>query len=483
MKKLLSGLEPSEVFSYFNDLTRIPRCSGNERQISDYLVGFAKDKGLDVIQEPCLNVIIKKAATPGYENAPAVILQSHVDMVCSKDPELEFDFSKDPIPVAVEGDMVRTVGTTLGADNGIGVAIALAILGSEEISHPGLTGLFTVSEETGLVGASLLNPQSLEGDILINLDSEEEGVFLGACAGGTHLDIKLPVSRIDTSFDKTYRIDVDGLLGGHSGAEIDKNRANAIMVMGRLLEFLPEKIDIETLSLSGGDKMNAIPSSASVLVNIPGKNIEDFIGLIKEFTQSIKREYRVADPDLRIKAEPAEKADKVLDRKSSGALLDLLRLIPAGVQTMSEDIPGLVESSINPGVLTENDGVITLSCLIRSSLGSLRQEIHKRVERLAALVGAEIEVISDYPEWEFKSDSYIRDLMAETWKELYDNPPKVTAIHAGLECGIIGAKKPGLDMVSLGPDTFNVHTPRENISISSVNRVYKFLVELLSKVK
>ncbi|WP_430884631.1 aminoacyl-histidine dipeptidase [Fusibacter sp. JL216-2] len=496
----LSGLKPEAVFRHFEALTQIPRESGNEKAVSDYLVEFAKKNKLEVIQEDCLNVIIKKPGTEGYETAPHVILQGHMDMVCVKREDLDFDFNTDPIPVVVEGDFVRTEGTTLGADNGIAVAMAMAILESKDMAHPPLTALITVAEETGMDGVLGLEPDHISGDILINIDSEEEGTLLASCAGGVNNIVKLPIERKESLAGAYYALKIKGLKGGHSGMEINQNRASAIKLLGRLLEKLCEHSDLEVIEVSGGDKMNAIAKYAEAVVGLKGQSAEginlsekDLKALVKNLDEAFKNEYESSDPGIELVVEALSKASlesneskyagMALSQTTVDQLVSILRLMPYGVQTMSANIEGLVESSNNIGVLRMREDHIEFSSAVRSSVKSLKEEINGRIQHICNLTGASMELVSDYPEWPYKVESPIREIMKKKWKTLYDSDIKVDAIHAGLECGLLKEKVGDIDMVSLGPNLYDVHTPMEHMSIGSVERIYAFLVEVLKDIK
>jgi len=488
MTEILAGLKPEGVFRHFEALTKIPRESGNEKAVSDYLVKFGETLGLEVIQEDCLNVIIKKKGTNGYENAPHVILQGHMDMVCVKREDLDFDFAKDPIPLHIEEDFVKTKGTTLGADNGIAVAMAMAILESNTLEHPPLTALFTVAEETGMDGVIGLKSENIEGDILINIDSEEEGTLLASCAGGVNTIVTLPVTKTQAPIETSYLVKIKGLKGGHSGMEINQNRANAIKLLGRVLEMLPLHCGVELIAVSGGDKMNAIAKYAELQIGVTDAEILNFDkvkSLLNRIESIFKTEYETSDAGLELSIEPvALPEDKVvLTKECVSSLRSILRLIPYGVQTMSANIPGLVESSNNIGVLTMTPDQIEFSSAVRSSVKSLKDEINARIQTICDLTGAQMKLVSDYPEWPYKVDSPIRDIMAKTWKQMYDTDIKVDAIHAGLECGLLKEKVGDIDMVSLGPNLYDVHTPMEKMSIGSVERVYAFLLEVLKEVK
>ncbi|WP_432661851.1 aminoacyl-histidine dipeptidase [Wukongibacter baidiensis] len=484
MERVLNGLQPEAVFRNFESLTRIPRGSGNEKEVSDFLVKFASDLGLEVIQEECLNVIINKPASKGYENAPRVILQGHMDIVCAKREGLDFDFTKDPIPVVLDGDMIRTDGTTLGADNGIAVAMAMAILESKELSHPPLTALFTVAEETGMDGVIGLKPENISGDILINIDSEEEGKALSSCAGGVNNIVHLPIQWQDADSGKAaYKLSIKGLLGGHSGMEIDKNRGNAIKLLGRLLESINNNIDIDIAKVSGGEKMNAIAKMADAIITTDEANEDKLNTMISDCQNILSNEFKTADPDIKLYIEKASKPEKVFSKGTSKSLISILRLTPNGVQTMSADIKGLVESSNNIGVLETTEKEVVFSSAVRSSVNTLKDEINNRINTVCELTGTKMELVSDYPEWQYKVDSPIRDLMVEVYREMYDEKMEVDAIHAGLECGFLKEKVGDIDMISIGPNLYDVHTPNEHLSISSTRRVFEFLCEVLKRVK
>ncbi|SHK53699.1 aminoacyl-histidine dipeptidase [Paramaledivibacter caminithermalis] len=484
MERILKNLTPESVFSHFEDLTRIPRGSGNEKEVSDFLVKFAKKLGLNVIQEECLNIIINKPATKGYENAPRVILQGHMDIVCAKREDLEFDFEKDPIPLVLENDIIKTKGTTLGADNGIAIAMIMAILESNEIPHPPLTALFTVSEETGMDGVIKLNPDNISGDILINIDSEEEGIALSSCAGGVNNLIHLPIDwEFPNASKSAYKISIRGLLGGHSGMEIDKNRGNAIKLLGRILDSINREFNIDIANISGGEKMNAIAKIADAIILIDAENKEKLENIITNYNKVFSNEFKTADPDIKVFLDKVEKPNKVFSKKTKKSLISILRLIPNGVQTMSADIKGLVESSNNIGVLTTSENKISFSSSVRSSIKTLKIEINNRIQNICDLTGANMELIADYPEWEYKVNSPIRDLMQDVYRDMYGKELKVDAIHAGLECGLLKEKVGDIDMISIGPNLYDAHTPNEHLSVSSTKRVFDFLCKVLKRIK
>lgn len=482
MKKVLTNLEPQNVFKHFEALTQIPRESGNEQAVSDYVVKFAKKLGLEVIQEQSLNVIITKPATKGYENRKTVIIQGHLDIVCVKEDGYEFDFSKDPIPIVIDGDWIKTKGTTLGGDNGIALAMAMAILEDKDIEHPEIKVLLTVEEETGMTGVHELNPDNISGDILINLDAEEEGILLASCAGGVNNIVTLDLNKRPVKNNTAFTLVLKGLIGGHSGVEIHKRRANAITTLGRILSILDNKIDFELAQIRGGDKMNAIPNRAKAVIVINNYDNENLKSSLLAIEKMLKAEYEVSDSNLTIEIKEVECPKEVYKNENKLEIIKILSLIPNSVQTMSASIEGLVESSNNLGVLEENDDKLIFSSSVRSSVSSLKDEINNRIQTICDLIGAEMILEADYPSWPFKVESEIRELMKETYKELFGTTLKVDAIHAGLECGFLKEKIGDIDMVSLGPNLFDVHSPKERLSISSTERIYKFLIEVLRRV-
>lgn len=483
MERVLKGLEPESVFRHFEALTQIPRESGNEAAVASFLEQFAMDLGLDVIKEPSNNIIITKPATPGYENAKTVILQGHTDMVCVKLDTLEFDFDKEPIPLVVEGDWIKTKGTTLGADNGIAVAMAMSILESKTLEHPKLVALFTTAEETGMDGVMALDPDHVKGDVLINLDSEEEGTLLASCAGGVNNITEVDVKRIDNPNPLAYQLVISGLAGGHSGIEIGKNRANAIKLMGRTLSIFKAHFPFALYEIHGGEKMNAIAKRCEMKFTIDSYDRYLMEELVESIEVTFKTEYEVSDPDIKLTLASCDAPETVFDPLSSDAIEKLLRLTPFGVYTMSAGMPGLVESSNNLGVLEQKGDIIKLTNAVRSSVRSKKQELNEVMALICEAVGGRNTLIADYPEWPFKVNSEIRDLMKETYKALYDKELKVDAIHAGLECGFLKEKVGDIDMISLGPNMHDVHTPFERLSISSTARTYAFLTEVLKRIK
>lgn len=485
MSEILKGLQPTEVFKYFEKLSQIPRGSGNEKEVSDYLVSFAKEHSLEHIQDSALNVVIKKKATPGYENSPAVVLQGHMDMVCEKNKDTEHDFLKDPLKLRIVEDMIYATDTTLGADNGIAVAMGLAIMASNEYQHPALELLVTTAEETGMDGAMALDPKSVNGRTLINIDSEEEGTLLVSCAGGLTAKTTIPAvwEAIDTNL-VPYIIKIRGLKGGHSGMEIDKERGNSNKLMGRILMSILSEVDFRLSALNGGSKHNAIPreTDAVILVEADKKSLVE--NKIKECEQIFKTELRTPDPDVRVEFEVLSNSpQEMLSKESTKNAVNYLYLVINGITSMSMDIKGLVESSLNLGVITTYKESIEFISSVRSSVRSLKNELSNRLLVTAKLNGGSVITESDYPEWAYNPDSKIRTVFEDVYEKMFGKKAHITAIHAGLECGLFAEKFGQIDAISFGPNLYDVHTPDEHMSISSVQRMWEYLLEVLKNVK
>lgn len=478
MTNILKGLEPQSVLNYFEQISQIPRGSGNEQAISDFLCNFAKKLNLEYIQDEHLNVIIKKQASKGYENCPGVILQGHMDMVCEKNKSSNHDFLKDPIQLRVDGDMIYATDTTLGADDGIAVAYAMAILADDTIKHPALEVLITSDEEDGMTGAINLDTNNLNGKYLINLDSEEEGYILVGCAGGNRNCITLPL-EFNTSDKQGILIELKGLLGGHSGSEIDKNHANSNKLMGRVLSLLD--IEYDLVSVNGGLKQNAIPRECDAIIAIEKNDLDKFKTQISEIQKIFNHEYRISDPNIKIEVSETS-YDKVLTDSCKDNVVKILNLIPNGVQTMCADIPGLVESSTNIGVVTTKDNTMLFESATRSSVGTRREDINNKIKLLAQCIDADYEETDAYPEWERVADSKLEQISIDVYKKLTGEEPKIITIHAGLECGLFLEKMNGCEAISIGPDAYDVHTPNEHISISSIENVWKYLLMLLENM-
>ncbi len=463
-----------QVFRFFLEISEIPRGSGNTAAIADYLVDFAKKRGLAVIRDELDNVIIRKPATPGYEDRPAIIFQGHTDIVAVKTPESDIDLMKDGLCVYRDGDFLRAKDTSLGGDDGIAVAYALAILDASDIPHPDFEAVFTSDEEVGLTGATGLDASAVRGRMMINIDSDEEGIFTVGCAGGVRVDLSLPVCR-DNAIGKGYKISIKGLLGGHSGIDIDKGRANAIKLLAEIISKLG---DIRISTISGGVADNAIPTEAeSVIVSS-----EDITDRFDKVRGAVLADWQERECVIDISICECECSDAALDKSTTERLVSLILDEPSGVVSMSEDIPGLVETSLNLGVIGCEDEAVTLGFSIRSSKNSAKEALVSLVESKANTHGATASTRGAYPAWEYRKNSPLRDKMCEIYEKMYGRAPKVVTIHAGLECGIFSGKIPELDCVSIGPDNFDIHTTNEHLSISSTARVYEYLLEILKNV-
>ena len=482
--KILQNLEPKAVFQYFEEISNIPRGSGNEKGISDYLLNFGKELGLESIQDEALNVIIKKPGTPGYENAPTVIIQGHMDMVCEKNNGVEHDFEKDPLKLRIVDDYIYATDTTLGADNGIAVAYAMAILASNDIPHPPLEVLFTTDEETGMSGAMAIKKENLQGKILINLDNEEEGYLLVSCAGGVRSTATLKVDEQEIGSKKLIKINISGLKGGHSGMDIIKERGNSNKILGRVLKGLLREVKFNLVSLNGGSKNNAIPREAEAIIAVNPNDENTAIEVINNWNNIIENELRAQDPGLKIEASITDiKTCKEFTDESTKKVVDLLYIYPNGINSKSTEIEGLVESSTNLGVLTTKDGVVEFDSAIRSSIPSLKEEIVLRSKTIVELLGGKFETTSDYPGWEYDPNSKVRDICQKVHKDMYGKEAKIVAIHAGVECGLFNEKLGNLDMISFGPNLYDVHTPDEHMSISSVKNCYEYLLGILKEIR
>lgn len=480
--RVLEHLEPQKVFYYFEEICRIPHGSGNVEAISDYLKNFATERGLEVIQDKIKNIIIIKAASEGYEAEPAVILQGHMDMVAVHRPELLIDMTKEPLKLGVAGDNIYAEGTSLGGDDGIAVAYALAILDDNSLKHPRLEVVITVDEETGMDGAREIDLSMLQGSRLLNLDSEEEGVFWTSCAGGAGVCCKKALSG-EAMQGQFYEITVGGLQGGHSGAEIHKERGNANKLAGRLIwKLVSEGINVGLVECQGGVADNAICRENRLKLVIQGNDAVKMEQTIKGLEQEIKTELAGKDNDffISVKGNDETTADCVSGEQLR-TLAAFLVSVPNGVQAMSAHMPGLVETSLNLGILKIDAEQFEADFSVRSSIESSKWELVSRLKALAHLAHMSAECTGDYPGWAYRVDSPLRDKMIALYEEMYGETPKVEAIHAGLECGLLAGKIRDLDCVSLGPNMANIHTTEETLSISSTERVWNYLLELLAK--
>ncbi|MBU5336290.1 aminoacyl-histidine dipeptidase [Intestinibacter bartlettii] len=473
------------VFKYFEEISKIPRGSGNEKEISDYLVKEGRRLNLETIQDETLNVIIKKEASPGYENAPGVILQGHMDMVCEKNKDVEHDFTKDPIKLQVKGNYLYADGTTLGADNGIAVAMGLALLACDDVPTPKLEVLFTVNEEVSMEGAMNLDGSLFDGRYIINLDSEEEGRITVSCAGGVTAIVNIPKELKDIDKKQAYVISIKGLKGGHSGIEIDKERANSNLLMGRILNKLSNSnIKYDLISISGGLKNNAIPREAEAIVTLDSNDEKNAKEVIESMLEIFKNEFKTSDPSIVVEMHKIDEVhERALSEQVQDKVIKVLNLMPRNIQTMSADIEGLVESSTNLGVVVTENENIKFEFATRSSVKSLKDDLNDRMKLLCDAIGVELILEDDYPEWEYKKDSKLEQICVDTYKELNGKNPEIVAIHAGLECGLLLDAIQGAQAVSIGPNLFDVHTPDEHIDILSTERTWDFLVNILANIK
>lgn len=483
----IENLQPELVFNYFAEISKVPRGSGNEQGISDYLAREGKRLGLEVVQDENLNVLIKKPATKSYENAPTVIIQGHMDMVCEKNKGKEHDFTKDPIELRVDGDYLYATDTTLGADNGIAVAMGLALLASDDIQHPALEVIFTADEEETMNGAMNIKGELFKGEYIINLDSEEEGTITVSCAGGVTAVVTIDKEYKTVENKKSaYKIDIKGLLGGHSGMEIDKQRANSNVLMGRLLNHISNvcNIEFDLVSVEGGLKNNAIPREAECIILVNSNDESKLEKEINNALQVFKNEYKTSDPDVTIEFEKCDKAyDKALNDKCKENIIELINLMPRGIQTMSMDIKGLVESSTNLGVIANNEENFVFEFATRSSVKSLKDDLNNRMTLLCNKLGVKLDLMDDYPEWEYAKDSKLEKICVDTYEEVMGKKPEIVAIHAGLECGLLLDAIKGAQAISIGPNLFDVHTPNEHLDIPSTKRTWKYLVAILKNIK
>jgi dipeptidase D len=477
----ITDLQPQEVFHFFNEICKIPRPSKKEGHIIAFLKDFAEKHHLQYDTDAAGNVLIRKPASKGYENRPSVILQSHMDMVCEKNSSVEHDFDKDPIQPYVDGEWLKAQGTTLGADNGIGIATQLAILASDSIEHGPIECLFTVDEETGLTGAFALQEGFMKGSTLINLDSEDDGEIFIGCAGGidTTAYFTYVPQPIESGFF-AFEVKVNGLTGGHSGDDIDKGRGNANKILVRYLGQLDQKMEVRLVTIDGGNLRNAIPREAKATFLAPMARKEDVRILMNHFINDVERELIVAEPDLKIDLSSTSLPDKCLDATTTKKLLNALYACPHGVIRMSDAIKGLVETSTNLAAvkMVENNKIMVTTSQ-RSSIESSKYDIANMVESVFKLAGAEVTHGDGYPGWEPNPKSKIANAIAAKYKELFGTEPKIKAIHAGLECGLFSKKYPTLDMASIGPTMRGVHSPDERLNIKDTQKFWQLLLETL----
>ena len=472
----LAGLEPASVFSYFEQICSIPHGSRNTKMISDYLADFAKANGIRYEQDSLNNILMYQEGTCGMENHAPVILQGHMDMVCEQDEDCAIDMQTQGLDIDHDGTCIFAHGTTLGGDNGIAVAFILALLADKTIAHPPLEVIITVDEEIGMEGAAGVDLSRFQGRTMVNLDSEDEGVFTVSCAGGARGIICMPLQR-RVVYGPCVRLTVENLQGGHSGVEIHKNRANANKVMGELLSRVQQLMPFCITKLQGGAKDNAIPRSATANLVLLGMQAER----INEITQTLQEELREKydEPEAIVRGDNLDAlGGNALTTECTAKVIGLLNAAPNGVQSWSEDIPGLVQTSLNLGVVTMDEN-LELTFAVRSSVNQEKRELLNQLRKLAEFYEASYGEMGDYPAWEYKKDSPLRETMVRTFREMYQKEPQVVAIHAGLECGLLSEKLPGLDCVSIGPDMHDIHTSREKLEIASTRRTWEFLLEVL----
>ena len=475
-EKRLAGLQPGAVFEYFEELCAIPHGSHNTKAISDHIVAFAKEQGLRYIQDEANNVILFGEGTCGMEDHPPVILQGHMDMVCEKDADCTINMDTDGLDVGHDGSYVFARGTTLGGDDGIAIAYAMALLADKSIPHPPLEVIVTVDEEVGMLGASVIDVSMLKGKTLINLDSEDEGIFTVSCAGGARATLSLKVDR-RTVYGPCVRLMVDGLRGGHSGAEIHKNRANANKIMGEFLSRIQALMPLCLTSFSGGSKDNAIPQSCQANVVAMGIGIDRINAIAEELQAEIREKYD--EPDANVQAFDVDAlGGNSLTTEDTARVIALLCAMPNGVQKYSADIPGLVQTSLNLGIAKLGE-YFSVTSSIRSSVNQEKEELLEQLRKLCQFYDGSYSQMGEYPAWEYNKDSALRDTMVRVYTEMFGKKPEILAIHAGLECGLLGEKIPGLDCVSIGPQMHDIHTSRERLDIASTERVWKFLLEVL----
>lgn len=495
---ILSKLEPESVFRYFEEICGIPHGSSNTKKISDYLMSFAEKHNLRAVQDDSNNVIIWKEGTAGYETAAPVMLQGHMDMVCEKEDGCDIDFEKEGIHLQLNDGIISADGTTLGGDDGIAVAYMLALLDSTEIPHPPLETVFTVDEEIGMLGAAAMDTSDLKARVMLNVDSEEEGYLLVSCAGGVSVMTHLPVEREETEGVRVLLI-VTGLQGGHSGVEIDKGRANANQLLGRSLYELSrctgsgsEKRPCETpfriIQVSGGLKDNAIPrlAEADIIFDIYSQaEMEQIQKKVAELSEIYKKEYSQTDPGVRLEFKITEERAVVhaMSAHATKKVMAALVSLPGGIQRMSAEIEGLVQTSLNLGKLMTEEDEVCCSFALRSSVETEKQELVNRISCLMDILGGTVTCQGEYPAWEYRQDSPLRDLMVQVYEEQSGKKPVIQAIHAGLECGLFAGKMPGLDCVSFGPDMKDIHTPKESMDVGSVQRTWEYILEILRRLK
>ncbi|TDT72237.1 dipeptidase D [Hypnocyclicus thermotrophus] len=479
----LKDLLNEKIFYYFNEISKIPRGSKNEIEIANYLEDFAKKRNLEVYKDKFNNILIKKEATSGYENIPSIVIQGHTDMVCEKNQNTVHDFSKDPIKLQVDGNFIKASGTTLGADNGIAVAYALALLDSNNLKHPKLEIFLTSDEEQGMGGASNFNYSKLESKIMLNIDTEEEGEFYVSCAGGARGIFTIPLTYKSNNYSNIFHIKIRGLIGGHSGMDIIKERANANKLLGRILNELNSNFDLALVKIWGGSKDNAIPRESDAII-ATNSDFNELNNVINNLNQMFNKEYLGIEENIKLTIEVLnENIKKIISKEISNKIINLLFLHFNGIESMSKNINNLVESSLNLGVIESHKDKILFKSAIRSSVLTRKTLIIQKLYSLAKILNISFKSNADYPAWEYKKDSKIREICIKEYKKFANTEPKIKAVHAGLECGIISEKINNIDIISFGPNIFGAHTPEEKLDIKSTRRIYNFLIQLLENSK
>ncbi len=478
----ITDLTPNKVFEFFEQISSIPRGSGNTSAVAEYCIEFAKKRKLRAVRDNAGNVVIYADGTKGYEYSEPVILQGHLDMVCEKTADCNIDMAVQGPRLCTDGEYVRADGTTLGGDNGIAVAYILALLDSPNIPHPPIEALLTTDEEIGMIGARELDASLLRGKRLINIDSEEEGVLTVSCAGGVRAYCSLPLNFADSDNNETaYRIDVSGLLGGHSGIDINKHRKNAHLLMGRLLNHIAGTVNFTVADIGGGKKTNVIPQHAFAVLCTAKENGKDLVHSVEEFSSIISNELAFTEPQVSISCKACTLPKEHTDSGSTRTLIFTLQQIPNGIQSMSPDIPDMVQTSLNMGKLSLAEHNLKMGYLIRSNASTGKQLVVQKLQSFVDYLYGTVVFKNDYPVWEYRAESPLRNNMINAFKEVYGNAPKITSIHAGLECGILSGKIKDIDLISFGPDIENVHTPNERMNVASVERCWNLLVKVLEK--
>ena len=479
---VITDLEPRLLWKYFDAIRQIPRASGNEKQVSGYVVSVAGELGLECEQDEQLNVLIRKPGSPGHESAPTIVLQSHLDMVCEKNSDTVFDFDKDPIKLKLEGEWLKADGTTLGADNGIGIATTLAILEDDSLVHGPLEAIFTVDEETGMNGAMSLDPDWLKGRIMLNLDSEDLGLFSIGCAGGADSHASLPVKRTSPTGDQQIEIKLFGLRGGHSGVDIHEGRGNALKIINRLLFQLYKKVPYELVCYQGGDKHNAIPREAHVRMIVNKAQVPEIEAWLAKNIEYIRQEFKPVESNIQCTVTPVDGLPDVLDKASRSTLISLIFAYPHGPLAYSRSIKGLVETSNNVAAIKCDDDQVKIHLSSRSSNDHALQATLDKLVSISELAAAAIDQPPGYPGWQPNVDSPLLKVTMDTYKEVTGQEARYEAIHAGLECGLVGEKYPGMDMISIGPDIKHPHSPDECVHVGTVDVFYKHTVKILEKL-